>query len=157
MKKINLLPHKVQKSKDVRRFTIIIAAVQAVIFLTVVVLYLFFSMWQARLESEVHSLIRFRAEDPVQHAGAGVRHHFFHDSFLEKDALISAQAVPDGIWLVELNFSHGEFSITAAAYDILKIQTHMELLDEYFYGIRLTNLTAADGGYYVYELNFSTR
>ena len=157
MKKINLLPHKVQKSKNVRRVTIIIAAVQAAVFLTAVALYLFFSLWQARLEGEAQSLARHLRENPIQQAGIAAGHHVLHDDFLIKDDLVNAQTVPDGVWLVELRFGHGEFNITAAAFDILNIRTHMELLDGYFYGIMLTNLTAADGGYYVYELIFSTK
>ena len=157
MKNINLLPHDLQKAKDVRRVTIIITGVQIVAFSAVVLLYVIFSIWEARLDREVQVLARLTGESAMQQAGVGARHHFFHEDFLLKDALVNAQTVPDGVWLVVLRFSHGEFGITAATSDILNIQAHMELLDKYFNDIRLSNLTASDDGYYVYELYFFDR
>ena len=157
MKKINLLPKEAQRAKDVRRVTIIIAAVLAVIFLAVVLLYVFFSMWETRLNREIQSLNHLLSESPTQQAVRETPRFFLQEEFLIADALFAAQEVPRGISLHTIRFSHGEFSITAHATDILNIQAHMEALNEYFYDIRLLSLTATDDGYYVYELVFLAR
>ena len=154
MKKINLLPEKVQKAKDVRRITIILAAVQAAIFLAAVLLYVFFSMWEARLNIEAQNLASFLVENPVRQADSESFHFLMQDEFLTKDTLIFAQTAPVGVWLYALRFDHGEINITARTEDIMKIQAHIETLSEFFYGIRLTNLAATDDGDYIYDINF---
>ena len=154
MKKINLLPEKVQKSKDVRRITIILAAVQAAFFLMAILLFAFFSIWEARLSREAQSLESYlRQRAPVQPANETI-HYFFHGEFLTEDALANAQAVPNGIRLYAMRFNHGQMSITAHTADILKIQAHIKNLSEFFYGIRLASLAATDGCTYIYELVF---
>ena len=151
--KINLLPVKVQKAKDVRRITIIIAAIQVAIFLGVIFLYVFFSMWGVRISREKQTLESFLRETPTQQAGIEMTHFFFLEEFLTKDALLNAQAVPNGIWIYAIRFNHGELSISAHTMDILNILVHMEYLGEFFYNIRLTSLAAADEGTYIYELS----
>ena len=153
MKKINLLPHKMQKAKDVRRITIIIAAVQAAIFLTAVLVYVFFSLWGARLSREIQGLTRLLIQNPVQQTADVNLNHFFHEEFLTRDALINVQKVTNGVRIVDIRFSLGEFSITAHTADILNIMAHIELLDEFFYDVRLTSIAATDEGMYIYELN----
>ena len=153
MKKINLLPQKVQRVKDVRRVTIIIAAVQAAIFLAVILLYVFFSMWETRLNREIGSLKHLIGESPVQQVARETPRFFLQEEFLIADALFAVQEVPHGITLYTIRFNHGEFSITARGADILNIQAHIETLNEFFYDIRLLSLTATDDGYYVYELS----
>ena len=157
MTKINLLPHKAQKVKDVRRVTIIIAAVQAVIFLAVIFLYVFISVWETRLNLEVQNLDHLRVQNPMQQTIRRTIHNFSPGDFLTTDALTIVQEVPDGIRLYAIRFEFGEFGLTAHTIDIMNIRTHIETLYEYFYDIRLTNLMAAYGGYYIYELNFSSR
>ena len=157
MTKINLLPHKAQKVKDVRRVTIIIAAVQAVIFLAVILLYVFISVWEARLYQEVQSLDHLWVQSPVQQTLRGTIQNFLPGDFLTTYALTKVQEVPNGVRLYAIRFEFGEFGITAHTNDILNIRKHIETLYEYFYDIRLSNLMTAYGGYYVYELNFSSR
>ena len=157
MKKINLLPHKVQKAKDAKRIAILIAAVQIAVFLTLIVLYAFLSIWGARLEREALSLRRLLGVNPVQQAGIGIRHHVMQEEFLSQEDFINAQVLPSGIRLIEMGFVRGEFRLVAATSDILYIKTHMELIEGHFYDIRLTHLAASGDGYYVYGLVFSAR
>ena len=153
MKKINLLPLEMQKAKDVRRVTIIIAAVQAAIFLAVVVLYVIFTVWEARLDREAQILAHFLGEIPIEQA-ANINFHFFiHDDFLTDDALRITQTVISGVRLAEIRFRFGEFGLTAETLDIMNIQAHIEALGEFFYYVRLASLVADDDGMYIYELN----
>ena len=153
MKKINLLSQKAQRAKDVRRVTIIITAVLAVIFLAVILLYVFFSMWETRLNREIGSLNYLLGESPAQQVVRETPRFFLQEDFLNADALFAVQEVPHGISLHAIRYNHGEFSITARAMDILNIQSHIEALNEFFYDIRLLSLTATDDGYYVYEIS----
>ena len=157
MKKINLLPHEVQKAKDVRRIAIIIAAVQAAIFVSALLLYVFFSMLQSRQSQEIESLIRQQRQNPSMPAQTWSFPDLLHEEFLTIEAFENVQTASDGIWLYAIRFEHGNFNITARATDILYIQAHIEALSEYFNDIRLVNLLAANYGYYVFELNLSSR
>ena len=152
MKKINLLPPRVQKAKDVRRISFIIAAVQAAIFLAAILVYVFVFTWEARLNREIHVLSIVLRDNPTEQQRNQTFHNFFAEDFLKADALINAQTAPSGIVLYAMRFGYGEISITARTADILNIQTHMELLDELFYDIRLVGLGVTDDGIYVYEL-----
>ena len=154
MNKINLLPLKAQKSKDVRLTTIIIAAVLAVIFLAAFLLFLFFSLWEARLNREIQGLTYLLGERVPYVAGNETSRHFLYEEFLTKDAFKNAQTAPSGISLEEIWFNFGEIGITARTADIYNIQVHMEVLGEYFYDIRLASLAVSYDGYYIYELNF---
>ena len=154
MKKINLLPEKVQKAKDVRRITIVIAAVQTAVFLAAIVLFVLFSMWGARLNREAQSLDDLLRQSAAGQSSNETIHYFLQGEFLTKDALTHAQAAPHGVWLYALTFNHGEFSITAHTSDILNIQAHIKNLSEIFYGVRMTSLAATGEGGYVYELIF---
>ena len=153
MKKINLLPHKMQRAKDVRRVTIITAAVQAAVFLAVLLMYVFFSLWEARLDREIQDLAHALVQSPVQQTANVNLYLFFQDEFLTKDALINAQKVTSGVRLSEIRFSLGEFSITAHTADILNIWAHIVLLEGFFYDVRLASIAATDDGVYIYELN----
>ena len=153
MRKINLLPQNAQRVKDVRRVTIIITAGLAVIFLAVVLLYVFFSVWEARLNREVYRLNHLLSESPAQQAVRETPRFFLEEDFLVADALFTAQKVPHGILLYAIRFNHGEFSITARTTDILSIQAHLESLNEFFYDIKLLSIAATDDGYYIYELS----
>ena len=157
MKKINLLPPKVQKVNDVRRLTIIIAAVQAVIFLAVFLLYVLFSVWEAQLNREAQSLDRLLRDSFVEQSVNDTFHFFWHEEFLTKDALVNVHIVPSGVRLYALTFNYGEFSISAHTEDIMNIQAHIELLSEHFYNVRLASLAATDNSFYVYELILMTR
>ena len=157
MKKINLLPHATQKTKDVRRVAITIAAVQAAIFVSIVFLYVFFSMLETRQNREIASLAGQLRQSPDVQTQTGPFPDFLHENFLTMDALENVQTAPDGVWIYAIRFDHGEISLTAHTIDILHIHLHIEALSEFFFDIRLGNLVAVEEGYYVYELSFSLR
>ena len=157
MKKINLLPHAAQKTKDVRRVAITIAAVQAAIFVSIVFLYVFFSMLETRQNREIASLTRQLRQNPQAQTQTGSIPEFLHESILTMDALENVQKAPSGVWIYAIRFDHGEISLTAHTSDILQIHLHIETLSEFFFDIRLGNLAAAEEGHYIYELNFSSR
>ena len=157
MKKINLLPHKTQKAKDVRRITNIIAAVQVAIFLAAGLLFAFFYVWETNLGTEAQNLAIFLRESPAVYTGNETFHDLLNEEFLDQDALINVKIAPEGTWLYAIRFDHGQISVTARSTDILSIQLHIDALGEFFYGIRLANLMSTDYGYYIYELIFLSR
>ena len=157
MTNINLLPKDMQKTKDVRRIAILVAAVQAAVFLAVIALAALFSALNSKNEKEAallgRQLLQAEAMLPAREASAAIPPY----GFLPRATLGNAVTVPCGVLITAIRFSHGEFSLAAMTDCVANIQAHMEALGELFLDIRLARLAALACGSYVYELSLRAR
>ena len=156
--KINLLPHNIQKMKDVRRKIRLAAAIQAAVFLVSFGLFVFLSIWEAEINKQAAMLSEtLRQTSPQRPPSRTTETLVISDVFLTKDSIKHMVAVPCGVWLYTVRYSQGEVVLSAGTFYIMNIITHQDVLGEFFYDIRLTRLSGNIDGSYNYELILITR
>ena len=165
MKKINLLPHWVQKSKAKRRLVILLAAVQAAIFLVLCIVVISLSVWESRIfdySRELDEKLGFfdpvsaqvSAELQAARANAAYIKEFLAlpEIFTWDFLTIIPDTIPIGVSLTRLEYKNGEMLFISSVTDIITIETHRAVLAGIFPNVRIGRISSLEGGSYSYEL-----
>ena len=149
MNTINLLPKNVQRIKDVRRENKIMAAILAAVFLVCFTFFVFLSVRESQVLTEIANLNEALRQNPSLQQNNPFL-DLSHDEFLTNESIKNAATLPQGAWINGIRFNHGEFILSAGTFNIQNIRIHQEILEDFF-EVRLLRLLADADGSYSYE------
>ena len=158
MKRINLLPKEAQRLKDVRRGVIVVAAVQAAIFLAGLCLYPLLASREESLQDRINEKRGVLAEISAgANAPTGANFHVWHEEFLSRDTIFNIMTLPEHVIFESVRFGLDEVNLVCRTKCISNIESHEYSLRGVFQGVTLVRVASAEDGYFLYEFRIYLR